>query len=324
MKAVVTVVISSVLLGIVQAQSDAVASSSRPQEKAAQTAGSSSEKTTTAPQPAVEPLIGAGDLIKVSVFEAPEFDQEVRVSADGTISLPLIGEMRVAGLSTVQARELLEKTLVEKGLMRNPQVSVMEKEYATQGVSVSGEVMKPGVYPLLGSRRLFDVISMAGGMTPKAGTEVVLTHRDRPGQPINIILSSDPSKSVLANVPVVPGDTLLVSKAGIVYVVGDVHKPGGFIMDNGNNMTVLQAIALAEGNNPTASLDHAKLIRKTPQGQQEIPVKLKKILSSEAPDMKLEAEDIVFVPNSAAKSATRRALESIVQVATGMAIYRPF
>jgi len=106
-----------------------------------------------------------------------------------------------------------------------------------------------------------------------------------------IALSSNPRR---ANVPVAPGDTIVVSKAGIVYVVGDVHKPGGFIMENGNNMTVLQAIAMAEGNNPTASLDHARLIRKTPRGQQEIPINLKKILSSEAPDMKLEAEDITL------------------------------
>jgi len=279
----------------------------------------------TATQPAFEPLIGAGDLIKVSVFEAPEFDHEVRVSADGMISLPLIGEVHVAGLSPVQAQKLLENTLIDKGLMRLPQVSVMEKEYATQGVSVSGEVMKPGVYPLLGSRRLLDVISMAGGKTPKAGAEVFLTHRDLPVQPINITLSNDPSKLFFANVPVVPGDTIVVSKAGIVYVVGGVHKPGGFVMENGNNMTVLQAIALAEGYNPTASLDHARLIRKTPQGPpQEIPIDLNKILSSAAPDIKLEDDDIIYVPNSAAKSATHRALESILQVVTGMAIYHPF
>jgi len=135
MKRVVIVLISSVLLCIVQAQSDAVASSSGPQEKAAHTAGSSSEKTTTAPQPTGEPLIAAGVLIKVSVFEAPDLDREVRVSADGMISLPLIGEVHVAGLSTEQVRELLEKTLIEKGLMRHPQVSVMEKDYATQGVA---------------------------------------------------------------------------------------------------------------------------------------------------------------------------------------------
>ena len=108
------------------------------------------------------------------------------------ISLPLIGEVHVAGLSTEQAREHLEKTLIEKGLMWHPQVSVMEKEYAPRGVSVLGEVMKPGVYPLTGSRRLFDVISMAGGMTPKVGAGMVLTHRDRPDQPIHIALSSVP------------------------------------------------------------------------------------------------------------------------------------
>jgi len=276
------------------------------------------------PSVAVEPLIDAGDLLKVSVFGVPEFDQEVRVSAAGTISLPLIGEAHVAGLSTEQTQELLQKTLIEKGFMRHPQVAVIEKEYATQGVSVLGEVMKPGVYPLLGSRRLFDVISMAGGTTPKAGMIVVVTHRDQPEQPVNVTLSNDPSKSVEANVAILPGDTIVVSKAGIVYVVGDVRKPAGFVMENGNDLTVLRAIAMAEGTNPTAALNHAKLIRKTPQGPQETPLALKRMLSAEAPDMKLEADDIVFVPSSTAKSAARRGLESIVQVATGVAIYRPF
>lgn len=288
------------------------------------TAPSAAKDVAQQPVGAIEPLIDAGDLIKISVFGVPEFDQEVRVSAAGNITLPLIDDVHVAGLSTDQARELLQNTLIEKGFMRHPQVSVIEKEYTTQGVSVLGEVMKPGVYPLLGSRRLFDVISMAGGTTPKAGDTVVVTHRDRPDQPVNISLSYDAAKSVETNVAVKPGDTIVVSKAGIVYVIGDVHKPAGFVMENGNNLTVLQAIAMAEGANPTASLNHAKLIRKTPSGQQEMPIELKKILSSSAPDMKLEADDILFVPSSTAKNLARRGLESIVQVATGVAIYRPF
>jgi polysaccharide export outer membrane protein len=118
-----------------------------------------------------------------------------------------------------------------------------------------------------------------------------------------------------------PGDTVVVSKAPIVYVVGDVHKPSGIVMDK-PQMTVLQAIALAEGTNPTAALNRAKVIRKTGGTPQEIPIQLKAILSSKAPDPLLEPDDILFVPTSTAKSAGRRGLEAVVQAATGVAIYR--
>jgi protein involved in polysaccharide export with SLBB domain len=221
MKTVVAAVISCVLLSIVQAQSDGVASSSRPQEKAAQTV-SSSEKTST------------------------------------------------------------------------------QKEYVTQSISVLGEVQKPGIYPFSGPRRLFDVLSVAGGITSKAGQEVTITHRDHPNDVRTVLLSNDPAKSAEANVEVFPGDTVVVSKAGIVYVVGDVHKPSGLVIEHGTQMTVLKAIAMAEGTNPTAALNGAKLIRKTPAGPQEIPLELKKILASKSPDVELQAEDIIFVPSSAA------------------------
>jgi polysaccharide export outer membrane protein len=223
-------------------------------------------------------------------------------------------------LTIEQAQTIIAKDLVSGGFFTQPQVSVFAKEYATQGVSVLGEVQKPGVYPLLGSRTLFDVLSLAGGTTPKAGRVVSITHRENPTAPINVSLSDDTAESVRSNVDIFPGDTVLVSKAGIVYIVGDVHKPSGVPMDNGS-ITVLQAIAMAEGTNPTANLNKSKLIRKTPAGNQEIPLALKDMLSSKSPDVRLQAEDIIFVPSSAAKSATRRSMEAIIQAATGVAIY---
>ncbi len=265
-------------------------------------------------------MIGAGDLLKVSILGAPESDQEVRVSADGNAFFNFIGAIHVAGLTTEQAQATIAKALVAGGFYTQPQVSVFEKEYATQGVSVLGEVWKPGVYPLLGSRTLFDVLSLAGGTTPKAGRLVSITHRDNPQLPVNVSLSNDIAKSARSNVDIYPGDIVLVSKAGIVYIVGDVHKPSGVAMENGS-MTVLQAIAMAEGANPTAKLNNAKLIRTTPSGREELPLPLKDMLSSKSPDIHLQAEDIIFVPSSAAKSAGRRSLEAIVQAATGVAIY---
>jgi polysaccharide biosynthesis/export protein len=265
--------------------------------------------------------LDGGDLVKVSVFGAPESDQQVRVGQDGNVSLNFIGSVHVAGLTTSQAQDLIAKKLVTGGYFAQPQVSIFVVEYATQGVSVMGEVLKPGVYPLLGSRRLFDVLSLAGGTGPKAGRVVSISRREHPESPRSVLLSNDPVESAKSNIEIYPGDTVVVSRAGVVYVVGDVKKPSGVIMDNGTDMTVLQAIAMAEGTNRTAKLNDAKLIRTTPTGRQELPLPLKDMLSSKAPDMRLQAEDIIFVPTSAAKSAGMRTLEAIVQTASGVAIY---
>jgi polysaccharide export outer membrane protein len=266
-------------------------------------------------------LIGAGDLLRISILGATDSDQEVRVSADGNVGLNFIGLVHVAGLSIEQAEAAIAKKLSAGGFYTDPQVLVFQKEYATQGVSVLGEVLKPGVYPVLGSRRLFDVLSLAGGTTEKAGNLITITHRNTPDQPITIARSADPSTSVKENVEVFPGDTVVVSKAGIVYVVGSVHKAGGYIIENGR-MTVLQAISMAEGVNPDSAPNKAMLIRNTPEGRQQIPLPLKKILAAKAPDVPVQAEDIIFIPNSAAKNAGMAGLDAALRAAIGIAIYR--
>jgi polysaccharide biosynthesis/export protein len=273
---------------------------------------------------AAEMLIGDGDLLEVSVFGAPDFEKrEVRVSDQGDIALPFIGVQHVGGLNAAQAEALIADKLAAGQFFNNPQVSVFVKDYASQGVSVLGEVQKPGVYQLLGTHRLYDAISIAGGLSPKAGKLVTITHRNDPDKPEKITLQNDLQASAAGNTKVLPGDTIVVSKAGIVYVVGDVKLPGGFLMEQGN-ITVLQALALAQGANPTASLNSSRLIRKVNGEQQDLPIQLKDILSAKAPDMNLRADDILFVPNSAAKSGARRGLEAILQTATGIAIYHPY
>jgi polysaccharide biosynthesis/export protein len=265
-------------------------------------------------------VIGAGDLLEIAVFGAPDFDRLVRVTSTGEVSLPLIGSVRLAGLTTTQAEKLVEKTLSAGGYFADPQVSVFEKEYQSQGISVTGEVQKPGIYPMLGSRRLFDVISAAGGTTLKAGNQVTISHRDASQPAQTITLTGNGSDSTRNNPEVLPGDTVVVQKAGIVYVVGDVRTPGGFVMDK-PVLTVLQALAMAQGTNATAKLDGARLIRRNGDQREDVPIALKKILSSQAPDVNLQADDILFVPNSRAKSALARGLEAIVQTATGVVIY---
>jgi polysaccharide biosynthesis/export protein len=267
------------------------------------------------------PAIGVGDLLKVSVLGAPESDQEVRVGADGNIFLNFIGAVPVVGQTTEEAQAMIAKKLAAGSFFTNPQVSVFAKEYATQGVSVLGEVQKPGVYPMLGARRLFDILSLAGGTTARAGKLVSITHRDAPQTPSTVTLSNDATESVQSNVDVFPGDTVVVSRAGVVYVSGEVRKPSGVIMENGSEMTVLQAIAMAEGALPNAALNKSKLIRRTPSGPHEIPLRLGDMFASKVPDLRLQADDIIFVPNSAAKSAGKRSLDAIISTATGLIIY---
>ncbi len=267
---------------------------------------------------ASEIVIGSGDLLEISVYGAPEFTRQVRVADSGDISLPLLGVVHVAGLTIRQAELLVQKSLSD-GYFTNPQVSIFEKEYGSQGISVLGEVQKPGIYPLPGARKLFDAISAAGGVTPKAGNSITVTHRGLKADQ-TVVIPPNQTFPPVSNVDIFPGDTVVVSKAGIVYVIGDVRLPGGFVLEN-SDLTVLQAVAMAQGTNTTAKLDNTLLIRKTAEGHREIPVRLSQIMSAKAPDIKVQADDIVFVPRSAGKAAMRRGLEAILQTATGVAIY---
>ncbi len=289
----------------------------------ASTSNNSDNKGTTGPAAAADPdlVIGKGDLLQVSVFGAPDYDYQVRVGNSGVVSLPLIGETTVAGMTIQGAQKMIEKRLADGGYFSTPRVSIFVRDYATESISVLGEVQKPGMYPLLGNSRLLDVISAAGGTTPKAGMTATITHRATPDNPetIHLPLGATDAKN---NVQVQPGDTVMVAKAGIVYVVGDVKMPSGIVMDK-PQITILQAIAMAQGVNPTASLSGARLIRRTPAGPQEVPVALQKILQAKAPDLPLQADDIIFIPNSKGKSALHRTMEAVIQAATGVAIYRP-
>lgn len=293
-----------------------------PAAETAVPAASTPAESSDAAQSSAEIRVGAGDLLSIKVFGVQDLSQEVRVSAAGDIGMPLIGSLRVGGLTQDEVAALIETKLKDGGFLNSPEVSVFTKEYATQGVSVLGEINKPGVYPILGARNLFDVLSLAGGTTTRAGRTVSVTHRDRPDLPVTVQLSDNAAESATANVPVLPGDTVVVSKAGVVYVVGDVAKPSGFVMENNERMTVLQALAMAGGANSTASLNGSRVIRQAPDGLKEIPIPLKQILTAKADDSPLLPGDVLFVPRSAGKSAARRGAEAILQITTGVAVYR--
>ncbi len=264
-------------------------------------------------------LLGPGDLVDVGVYDVPELATKARIGSNGNIYLPLVDYVHVAGLTAEQAQDLIQQRLADGGFVRNPHVSVFVEEHTSQGVSVLGEVAKPGIYPALARQRLFDVISAAGGFTDKAGRSITVTHRTEPDKPVVLPLSRNLSDDPASNVSVLPGDTIIVRKADVVYVVGDVGHPSGFLMDNGH-LTVLQAIALAGGTNKTAKLGGVKIIHRGSSGMTETPIQLKKILQAKAQDQPLEAEDILFVPSSAGKVAMGRTVDAAMQAATSVGI----
>jgi polysaccharide export outer membrane protein len=263
--------------------------------------------------------LGIGDLIEVSVFGVPDLMTKTRISGAGDIYLPLIDYVHVADLTTDEAQELIQKRLEDGGYVRSPHVSIFIDESASQAIIMAGEVGHPGPYPAVGERRLFDLISAAGGLTDRAGRMVTIEHRGDSGHKTVLQLSSNLAEDTQNNVEVYPGDTIIVSRAGIVYVVGDVARPSGFSIED-NSLTVLKALALAGGSTRTSALSKTRILRQTPNGIQEIQVNLKKMLYAKAPDLPLTKGDILFVPGSAAKGAAYRSTDVAMAVSTALAL----
>jgi polysaccharide export outer membrane protein len=248
--------------------------------------------------PVAESLrIGAGDLLNISVMREPDLERRVRVRDSGEVSLPLVGDVAVQGLSAADAAKAVEKRYLDGQFLKHPDVSVFIEEFATQQVAVLGQVGKPGSYSLPAARSLIDVLAMAGGLTEIADRHITIERASHAAS-AEVFLSNRADDALEANVQVFPGDKVVVPKAGIIYVLGDVGRPGGYVMQNESRMTVLQAVAMAAGLNRTASADHVRLVRgKDGQfAEQEIP--LKEMQRGEVPDLLLEANDVLYVPFS--------------------------
>jgi len=307
--------------------------------------------------------IGPDDLLNITIFEAPEMNCTVRVSAAGEISLPLLGEIKASGMTPTELESVLQVVLRLK-YMKDPHVGVFLQELQSHPVSVVGAVKTPGVFQIRGTKTVIEVLSMAQGLTDDAGDTVFVMHAASPGagtptvadsqlaehalnqslsdmlanghgsQPVaremsgeieeinlkKLLESSDSS----LNVAIRPGDIVKVPRAGIVYVVGEVNKPGGFVLQNNESISVLQALALAQGTTHTSAIGQARIIRTDPATgtRTEIPMNLGKIFSGKRVDALLQAKDIVFVPNSATKSVLYRSSEAALQTAAGVAIYK--
>jgi len=306
--------------------------------------------------------IGPDDLLDITVFEAPELNRSQRVSAGGQISLPLLGAVQAGSLTPRELEFVLEE-LLRRTYMKEPHVGVFVREMQSHAVSVFGAVKKPGVFQVRGAKTVVELLSMAEGLAEDAGDTVLVMRgagfqaRERanlegeapPAEAspagetaATEATSTEPAtsagsgtieinlKQLLAsgdprwNSSVYPGDVVKVTRAGIVYVVGEVKKPGGFLLKSNENISVLQAIALAEGLTRTSAKSHARIIRTEERTgtRTEIAINLGKILSGKAADPVLRPKDIVFIPNSDARSGLYRASEAAITTISGLIVLR--
>jgi polysaccharide biosynthesis/export protein len=281
--------------------------------------GAAAQSVAAAPMPAP---IGPGDFLDISEFHTPEFHSAVRVSATGTVTLPMVNDVQIDGMDEPTAARAIEAALLTKGMLLHPQVSVLVTVYAGQDVSVLGEVAHPGVYPFTLHHRLLDLLSSAAGLSANAGRLVNVFHRSDPNTPHPVVL--DPGGTDIStdhNPELTPGDTVQVSRAGLVFVIGDVVRPGGFPVDPAQGLTVVQALSLAWGPSQNAASGKALLIREQKGGRTLTTLNLRRMMHGQDPDQPIYDRDILFVPDSEAKNLWNRTMEAAIQSAVGVTIY---
>jgi len=335
-----------------------------------------------------EYTIGNGDLLSVSVFDVPELTREMRVSQNGTISMPLVPtRLHVAGLTEIQAERLIADVLEANGLVSHAEVGVSVKEHRSRPITIVGAVLRPMVYEADHSVTLLEALAEAGGVSPDAGDTVIVTRphaatfipvptppmapqlapgaatpngastppiptetapeatpfpaspdateQNRPASGdstatpsgnlitinLNDLLETGDTKN---NISLQAGDVVTVPHAGIIYVLGAVQKPGGYVLANDRSqLTTMKVLSLAGGNTRVAKLDRAVIIRKDSQGKQsETAIDLKKVLSFQAEDLQMRPSDVLYIPEDKTKAALIQAAQIALAVGTAVAIYR--
>lgn len=280
--------------------------------------------------------LGPGDEIKVQQPNVEELDgKTARIDDMGSVILPLVGRVQLGGLTIEEAQSLLSSRLSSLLLRPDPIISITE--YRSQPVSVVGSVNNPGVIQLQGTKSLMEILSQAGGLRQDAGSEVQITRQIANGRvPVGKEDLDDSGQFSIGrvnlgrlfkgeiprdNIVIRPHDVITVPRADVIYVTGDVHKPGGFPLNPGD-ISVLQAVSLAEGLGPQASPKNAKIFRpRDGAANLEIPVNLAAIMAGKAEDVNLQPRDILFVPDSKSKKAGIRAAETALQTVTGLVIW---
>lgn len=306
------------------------------QGQTADTAGAPSVVTPKILTPPAHYILGPNDEIVIFASHADDLNgKSVRISPTGEISLAQIGRVHVAGMTVDELQAELTERL--KVFIKQPDVVVNITQFKSQPVSVLGEVGSPGIVQLEGRKNLIEVLALAGGTKPSAGSRIRITRRldagpiplasaksegDYSVADVNVSSIGDGSRPT-DNILIQPNDIISVSKADIVYVIGVVGTPGGFALNDRKSISVIEALARAGGTGPLAKKSHAQLIRHVPgEDLLTIPVDIDKVLKNKATNLMMQPDDILYIPDNYAKGLARRTGESILQMATGMAIYR--
>jgi polysaccharide export outer membrane protein len=246
--------------------------------------------------------ISPGDQVQVRVFGATDYAVPARVSVDGTLQLPLIGPIHIGGLTVNEAERLIAQKLVAGGMYVDPQVTVQVTEATGETATVSGELH--AIVPLTGSRRLLDVLAVAGTL-PVNASHVITILRVGAEKPLIVDLGTDPAQSAAGNIQILPSDTILISRVGVVYVVGAFPKQGAIPLDQNSPLTLMQLTALSGGVGFEGRYNDLRIIRTAGLERKLVKVDLKRILNGKDADPVLEANDIVFLPTNALKAALK-------------------
>jgi polysaccharide export outer membrane protein len=264
--------------------------------------------------------IGPRDLIVVQVYGSPELSRSVRVGTDGMIRLPML-KQRIQG-EGVMPNDLeitVAKALEEEGLIVEPLVTVTVAEYSSRPISVAGAVKDPLTFQASGPVTLLEAITRAGGLTPEAGSEILVSKTQTGADGQHASLMQRVSVKALidgtdaeANLRLSGGEEVRVPEAGKVFVVGNVKRPGAFPVQDGAETSVLKMLALAEGLVPNAGRQAYIYRREASGGKNEIPIELSKIMDRKAPDATLLANDILYVPDNHTRRLGLAILEKLL------------
>jgi len=296
------------------------------------TAGSGSTGRSGTPAQGVGPVIlprdfaqlriEPGDLLSVNVYDTPEYTDSYRVDPSGDLTLPLCGKVKVQGLTAPEAAKLLETALKDNQVLNRPQVKVDVQQYAGQYVTVLGEVANPGRVTVISPTKLSEILAQVGGLTPIAGTRIRIRHgEDDTGPEVEAHYSRSETNQQTESILVRPGDSVIVPRAGIVYVLGAVFHPGGYVMQEDGKLNVAEALALSGGTVLQAQTNGLRVIRRNPDGTVlDFALSYDGIAKGTQTPLELQAQDVVYVPMSKLK-ATLSDATGILSSATSAAIY---
>jgi polysaccharide biosynthesis/export protein len=279
---------------------------------------------TDIPQTSPTTQIAEGDLLDVVIFDTPELSGRFRVNLKGDILLPLAGTLHVAGMTLAEITDAVSQRYKDAKILVAPEVTVFVAEFTRRTITITGEVRAPGVFPIAAPRTLTDTLAMAGGLNDTASRTVSIVHAADPRQIIHVTLNvgaQTPESIQEGRMEILPGDSIFVARSGIVYLVGELMRPGGFQVEHNNRLTLLEAVALAGGLTRTAKASQSRLIRRSATGREEMRVNLQKVLYGGGPDLLLTDGDIVFVPNSVRKEYTQTIINGAIGAATSYAIF---